>query len=107
MSKPDKVLSMIGICTKAGKVKSGEFAVEAAIKDQKAQLVVVATDASEATKKSYRDSCDHYRVDLREYGTKEELGMACGKEFRAAVAIMDRGMADSVIAKMEEQIWQK
>ena len=107
MNKTDKVLSMIGLCTKAGKIKSGEFAVEKCIKEGKAQLVVVAADASEATKDGYRDSCEYYKVPIRIYGTKEELGIACGKEFRTAIAITDTGMAETVIKKMEEQIWQK
>ena len=41
----NKVHSMIGLATKAGKVVSGEFAVEKAIKDGKAFLVIIAEDA--------------------------------------------------------------
>ena len=41
----NKVHSMIGLATKAGKVVSGEFAVEKAIKDGKAFLVTIAEDA--------------------------------------------------------------
>ena len=53
--KPDKVLSMLGIAAKAGKIVSGEFATENAVKSAKAFLVVTAADASENTKKNNSD----------------------------------------------------
>lgn len=51
--KNDKVLSLIGLATKAGRVVSGEFATEKEVKCGRAFLVVVALDASENTKKSF------------------------------------------------------
>lgn len=53
--KPDKVLSMLGIAAKAGGVASGEFSTEKAVKDGRAWLVIVASDASENTQKHFRD----------------------------------------------------
>lgn len=41
----DKALSMIGLATKAGKIASGEFAVESAVRKGKACLVIIASDA--------------------------------------------------------------
>lgn len=38
----DKALAMLGMATKAGKVVSGEFSVEKAVKEGKAWLVLVA-----------------------------------------------------------------
>ena len=96
----DRVLSMIGLSAKAGKVKSGEFAVEQAVKSSKAYMVIVAEDASENSKKSYRDMCAYYEVPLFFYGNKEELGASCGKEFRASVAIMDENLAKAVADKI-------
>ena len=49
--KQDKALAMIGLAQKAGKIVSGEFATEKAVKTGKAALVIVAGDASENTKK--------------------------------------------------------
>ncbi len=48
----DKVLSLLGIAQKAGRVVSGEFSVEKAVKEGKACLVLVAKDASDNTKKN-------------------------------------------------------
>ena len=51
----DKALSMIGLATKAGKIASGEFAVESAVRKGKACFVIIASDASDNTKKSFND----------------------------------------------------
>ena len=58
----NKVHSMIGLATKAGKVVSGEFAVEKAIKDGKAFLVIIAEDASDNTKKHFSDMCIYSKI---------------------------------------------
>ena len=43
--KLDRALSMLGIAAKAGKVVSGEFSTEKAVKSDRAELVLVAKDA--------------------------------------------------------------
>lgn len=97
MTNKDKVLSMVGLATRAGKVASGEFSTEKAVKRGKAVLVLVAGDASENTKKMFTNMCAFYKVPLRIYGTKETLGRAMGKEYRASIALLDRGFAGSVL----------
>ena len=47
--KQNKTLSMLGLARRAGKVVSGEFSVEKAVKSGKAYLVIVAEDASDNT----------------------------------------------------------
>ncbi|MDO5156964.1 MAG: ribosomal L7Ae/L30e/S12e/Gadd45 family protein [Eubacteriales bacterium] len=95
--KPNKVLSMIGLATKAGKTVTGEFSTEKAVKEGKACLVVVATDASENTKKKFNNMCSYYQVTMKEFSNKDSLGNACGKEFRASLAINDLGFANAII----------
>ena len=41
-----RALSMIGLAQKAGKVASGEFSTEKAVKEHKAYMVIVADDSS-------------------------------------------------------------
>lgn len=92
----DKVLSMIGLATKAGKVASGEFSVEAAVKSGKAVLVIIASDASDNTKKSFKNMGAYYHVPVYLYGTKESLGLCTGREYRASVAILDAGFGKTI-----------
>ena len=97
----NKILSLISLATKAGKVVSGEFAVEKAIKEKKVKLVIVSKEASERSKKNYSDMCSFYNVPLYFYGCKEELGRFTGKEFRVSVGILDDGFKNSIVKLFE------
>ena len=93
----DKVLSMLGIAAKSGNVVSGEFSTEKAVKSGQAYLVIVSSEASENTKKSFFNMTDFYHVPCYVYGGKEELG----KEFRASLAVIDENLAKAVEGKLE------
>lgn len=94
--KPDKVLSLLGIAAKAGKVASGEFSTEKAVKEGKAYLVIVASDASDNTKKRFSDMCAYYPCEYFEYADKDRLGQCIGKEFRASLAVTNEGLANEL-----------
>jgi ribosomal protein L7Ae-like RNA K-turn-binding protein len=87
---------MIGLAQRAGKVVSGEFATEKAVKQRKAAAVVVAGDSSDNTKKNFRDMCTYYNVPYYEYSDKETLGNAIGKQFRASLAVIDANFGDQI-----------
>lgn len=99
--KQNKVESLLGLCMKSGNLVSGEFAAEGTVKDGSAWLVIVATDASANTKKLFHDKCSFYEVPCFEYGTKESLGHAIGKEIRASIAVLDEGFSKSIIKHLE------
>lgn len=94
--KPNKVLSYIGLATKSGNIASGEFSTEKAVKEGRANLVIVAKDASDNTKKMFTNMCTYYKVPIYFFGEKTELGHAMGKEFRASLALLDKGLSDAV-----------
>lgn len=98
----NKVFSYIGLATKAGKVVSGEFSTEKAVKEKKARLVIVASDASDNTKKMFTNMCTYYKVPIYFIGDKEALGHAMGKQFRASLAINDQGFANAIIKTLEQ-----
>ena len=98
--KQDKIMSMIGLATRAGKTASGEFMTEKLVKGGQAYLVIVAADASDNTKKMFRNMCTYYKVPLYIYGTKELLGHGMGKEKRASLAITDKSFADAVVKNL-------
>ena len=45
----DKILSFLGIAQKAGKIESGGFLCEKAVKSRKAKIVILAEDAQKNT----------------------------------------------------------
>lgn len=97
----DNILSIIGLATKAGKVVSGEFSVEKAVKSGKAFLVIVSEDASDNTKKMFTNMCAFYNVPMYLYGNKETLGKSMGKEMRASAALLDEGFSVTIIKKIQ------
>ena len=97
-----KVLSMLGLATRARKLVSGEFSVEKAVKEGKAVLVLVAEDASNNTKKLFTNMCAYYQVPMYVISNKESLGHAMGKEIRASIAILDTGFANAIMKHMDD-----
>ena len=92
---------MLGIAAKSGRVVSGEFSTEKAVKTGKAYLVIVSEEASANTNKMFTNMTDFYEVPMYVFGTKEELGRCIGKEFRASLAIIDENLATAVENKLK------
>ncbi len=102
-----KAMGMIGLAMRAGKVVSGEFSTEKAVKTKAAKLVIVAADASENTKKLFRDKCSFYHVPIQICSSKEELGKAIGKEYRASIAITDSNFATQIMKHNDHDEFQE
>jgi excinuclease UvrABC ATPase subunit len=45
--------------------------------------------------------CTYYNVPIYFFGEKDDLGHAMGKEFRASLAVLDKGLADSIETSLE------
>ncbi len=100
MDSNRKILQLIGLATRAGKVKSGEFSAEKSVKSGRARLVIVAEDASENTRKMFENMCRYYHVQVYFFGSKEELGKAMGKAMRASLAVEDQNLAQAIGKQM-------
>ena len=94
---------MISLATKAGKTASGEFATEQSVKSFRAELVIVASDASDNTKKKFKNMCEFYEVPIFIYGVKDSLGHAMGKEIRAMLAVNDLGFAKGIMKHLDNE----
>ncbi|MGM9539191.1 L7Ae/L30e/S12e/Gadd45 family ribosomal protein [Anaerovibrio sp.] len=91
-----KILNLLGMAQRAGRVASGDFAVTKAVQGRKARLLLVAADASEDTRKRYRQMAADASIELFYLGDRELLGHCIGKDFRAAVAVLDAGFANAI-----------
>lgn len=96
-------MSLLGLAAKGRNVVSGEFQSESAVKDGSAMLVIMAEDASANTKKLFTDKCSYYEVPVYQYGTKETLGRAIGKDLRSSLAIIDAGLAKAIIKYLDAE----
>ena len=93
----DKIYGLLGLCQRAGKCKSGEFAVEKSIKSGKSFLVIIPEDASDNTKKKFRNMTTYRSVPYQELGPKETLGHQLGRSERSSISIEDQGFAQAMI----------
>lgn len=96
MDNKGKILGLLGLALRAGKIQSGEFATEKSVKSGRACMVIVSEESSENTKKMFRNMCTYYEVPYYEFGSKEELGHALGKGMRASLAIQDEGFSGAI-----------
>ena len=95
----DKLLSMLGLAYKAGKIKFGGKGVTDAVRGKnKPDLVLLAQDASENSVKKVSDCCTYYQVRLlTAYATKAQIGhMLKGRSDVACVAVTDSGFANAI-----------
>ena len=92
----DKLLSLLGLARRAGKIEPGFDAAVSAARGHKAAFLLAARDISETTLKNLRYEGDRAGVPtLRGTFGMEELGRACG--VRAGVlALTDPGFARAV-----------
>ena len=92
----DKLLSMLGLARRAGKIEPGFDAAVSAARGRKAAVLLCAQDMSEKTVKNLRYEGDRAgAATLRLSVGMEELGRACGA--RAGVlAVTDKGFAKAI-----------
>lgn len=92
----DKLLSLLGLARRAGKIEPGFDAAVSAARGHKAALLLAARDISEKTLKNLRYEGDRAGVPtLRGDFGMEELGRACGM-WAGVLAITDKGFAKAV-----------
>ncbi|MBQ7455676.1 MAG: ribosomal L7Ae/L30e/S12e/Gadd45 family protein [Clostridia bacterium] len=92
---------LLGLCQRAGCLKSGTDMAVNAIRAGKARLAVVDEEASGNTKKRISDACIYYHVPLQEL-PPDLLGGATGKSGRMAAAVTDAGFAAKIGALLKQ-----
>ena len=94
MNNDRSVIFALGLAQKAGKIASGDFAVKSALKGGKVKLLIIASDASDNSKKDIYYLAGLYSVKTIEILDREQLGMAIGKAKRTAIAVLDANFAN-------------
>ncbi|OFI46268.1 hypothetical protein BG261_10450 [Floricoccus tropicus] len=88
----EKVLNLLGLAKRAGKLTTGEELVVKSIQNGKAKLVFVANDASENLIKKIADKTDYYKIRMTDIFSSYELSNAIG-EPRKVIAVTEKGFA--------------
>ena len=92
----NRMLNMLGLCMRAGKIISGEKACVQAIRAGAACAVVLDKAAAKNATKAVTDACNYHQVPLI-YSPEDELGYAIGKPGRMVAAITDPSLADRIL----------
>lgn len=100
MNNEQKILNLLGIARRAGRLLSGEEMVIEAIRKQKPTLVIVASDASQNTLKRIKDKSTYYHVPCIELATRLQLSQAIGQQ-RSVIALTDVGFAKKIKQLLE------
>lgn len=102
----DRLLSILGLCRRAGKIVIGTDPVIDSVLNGKSFIVVMTKDFSNNSKKNILKASHQSNVKTFVINrTKDELGMSLGK-YCAVVGITDRGFSDKIqelILKEQEQ----
>ncbi|MDR0879317.1 MAG: ribosomal L7Ae/L30e/S12e/Gadd45 family protein [Clostridioides sp.] len=98
-----KAVSLIGLAMRAGKVVSGDDTTLIELKKNKLKLVIIAEDASDNTKKLFKDKSSYRQIPYVICMSKNEIGLMIGKSPRAVMGIKDRGFADKIKSLLEEK----
>ncbi len=93
----DRLLGMLGMAVRAGKVSFGVFMTEKALSDGKACLVVAAEDIGASNRRKIEGKCKQWNTDLIFYSDKESLSRAIGKKDVPVVAICDEGFSKAIV----------
>jgi len=88
-----KIYDFLGLAQRAGQVCSGDAAAEAAIKNDRAKLLLVAADASHKTKEHFINLAKFKKIPWLEYGEKMPMGAAIGKSPRSVAVITEENFA--------------
>ena len=92
----NKILSLLGIVLRSGNLVSGDDTTLSDLKKGKIKLIIIANDASENTKKLFKDKSEYRDVPYIIDFTKEELGKSIGKSGRAVIGIKNDQFATKI-----------
>lgn len=92
----NKILGLIGLCAKAGKLTSGTDACIESINKHKAKLVIVSIDCSKKTKDNFKHLCNKKNIPIIEYETTDNLSKAIGKQNKAVICINNKDISNEI-----------
>ena len=100
MIDKEKIMGLIGLSMKAGKIVFGTEAVADSIQRKKVKLVIVAEDAADRTIEKFRKLTEECKIQFVKFGKTEALSKAIGKENKVVIGIKDKNIADQIVKKI-------
>ena len=95
----NKVLGLIGLAMKAGKVCFGADSVEENISNKKVKLLIISKESTERTQKKFVEICNKNNIPVIIDGKIDILSKTIGKNNKAMIGIKDKNFANSIQKK--------
>lgn len=99
----DKVLNLLGIAKKAGKLVMGADSVLGVFPSKKIKLLFLASDVSDATRDKFDKKAFFYQIRVVDNYTTSELSAALGVTQIKLVGVIDQGFAEALVKKIERR----
>ena len=96
-----RISSILSLCSRAGMLATGEEMAEKLLKSGDAQLVIIAGDASDNTKKKFVNKCFFYQKPCRVFGERAVMSKSVGKNNRTVYVVTDSGFATRLQALID------
>ena len=93
----NKFFSFLGLAKRSGNVIEGYSKCDEERNRKNIFLFIISNDASNSTRKKFKNHCIAKNIELIEDFSKEELGFAIGREEVKILAITDKNMAEKLM----------
>ena len=93
-------MALLGMARRAGALAYGTGSTRRAVKEGRARLILLATDASETQREKVMKLLRHGETPRATLGTREALGSAVGSAPVSAVAVTNNELAKELAARL-------
>lgn len=93
----NKFFNFLGLAKRAGNIIEGYSKCDEQRNRRDFFLVIISDDASNSTRKKFKNHCEAKNIQLIEDFSKEELGSSIGREEVKVLAITDKNMAEKLM----------
>ena len=96
MVNNQRVFGLLGLCMKSGAIAFGTESCQDLIQKNKLKLVIVASDASDRTKRNFNFLCNKNNINFLEFASIDELSKCIGKKNKAVFGIKNESLANQI-----------
>lgn len=96
-AKKQKVINLLHLARKTGKLKSGFDACERSVLSGKSKLLIYCSDLSKNTQNRLQNLLAEHKIKSQEFGTKSLIGNAFKTKDLGIISIEDKNFASGII----------
>lgn len=102
----NKFLSFLGMGKRAGSLLEGYSICNEQRNKKKIYLFIISKDASESSRRKFKNHCTEKNIPYIEDFSKDELGVAVGRAEVKILAILDENISKKLLFLYEEENYE-